>query len=296
MNKFKAAYLAIFASIFLVIFKVIVGLSSNSISIISDAMHSAMDVVASTITLIAIYFAKKPADKCHNYGHGRYEDLAAVIQSVLIFLISVTIISQAVSRIVNQNLITETLPGIIVMLVSISLHSLTVFIMLKYAKKEQSVALRANALHLLADVITSVGVIVGLVVIHFTGLRIIDPIVAIVVAIIIIKTGFDIGKESIGQLLDTSLSVKEKNIIIEKIKMYSPPIIEFHHLRTRRVGLNRHVDFHIVFPNDYSLTEAHDISSKIEKDIHDNIQNVKTTIHLEPESHNHPYKWQREKL
>lgn len=296
MNKFRAAYLAIFISIFLVIFKVIIGLSSNSISIISDAMHSGMDVVASTITLIAIYFAKKPADKCHNYGHGRYEDLAAVIQSMLIFLISITIIIQAASRIINQNLITETLPGIIVMLVSICLHSMTVFIMLKYAKKEQSVALRANALHLLADVITSVGVIVGLIVIHFTGLRIIDPIVAIIVAVIIIKTGFDIGKESIGQLLDRSLSTEEKSIIIEKIKLFSPPILEYHHLRTRRVGLNRQVDFHLVFPNSYSLMDAHDISNKIEKEIHDNIPNVKTTIHLEPEIHNHPYKWQREKL
>lgn len=287
MNKFKAAYLAIFVSIFLVVFKIMVGLSTNSISIISDAMHSGMDVVASTITLIAIYFAKKPADKCHNYGHGRYEDLAAVIQSFLIFLISITIISQAISRIVSQNLITETMPGIIVMLVSISLHSVTVFIMLKYAKKEQSVALRANALHLLADVITSVGVIIGLIVIHFTGLRIIDPIVAIVVAIIIIKTGFDIGKESIGQLLDSSLTTDEKNVIVAKIKLFSPPIIEFHHLRTRRVGLNRQIDFHLVFPDEYSLTEAHNISTKIEKEIQDNIPNFKTIIHLEPKSHNH---------
>lgn len=293
MNKFKAAYLAIFVSIFLVIFKVIVGLSTNSISILSDALHSSMDVVASTITLIALYFAKKPADRCHNYGHGRYEDLAAAIQSVLIFLISITIITQAVSRILSQNLITETGPGIIVMLVSISLHSFTVFIMLKQAKKEQSVALRANALHLLADVITSVGVIVGLIIIHFTGVRIIDPIVAIVVAIIIIKTGFDIGKESIQQLLDRSLSSDEKKVVIEKIQKYTPPVLEYHHLRTRRVGNTRLVEFHLVFPNNFSLMEAHDISSYIEKEIHEIIPNVKTTIHLEPESHYHPYKWQR---
>ncbi|SES88630.1 cation diffusion facilitator family transporter [Natronincola peptidivorans] len=293
MNRFKAAYLAIAVSIFLVFFKISIGLFTNSISIISDGMHSFMDVIASTITLAAMKLAKKPVDQCHNYGHGKYEDLAAVIQSVLILIISITIIYQAASRILNQNLITETLPGMGVMLVSITLHSVTVLIMLKYAKKENSIALRANALHLLADVITSVGVIVGLVIIHFTGIRIIDPIVAIIVALIIIKTGYDIGKESIQQLLDKSLSQGEKRIIEEILEQHTPPILEYHHLRTRRVGESRQVDLHLVFPNDYSLMEAHDVSSNIEKDIHQRLTNARTTIHLEPEIHDHPYKLYR---
>ncbi len=291
MNKIKAASLAIAVSFFLVIFKIIVGLYTNSISIISDALHSSMDVIASTITLIAMKLASRPPDKSHNYGYGRYEDLSAAIQSVLIFLVSITIITQAVSRIANQNLITETTPGIIVMLVSIILHSCTVFIMLKYAKKENSVALKANALHLLADVITSVGVIVGLIVIHFTNLRVIDPLVAIVVALIIIKTGYDIGKESIQQLLDKSLSNEEMAVIKQAIKKHSPPVLDYHHLRTRKVGLTRLVEFHIVLPNDFSLMDAHDISSSIEKEIHQCITNVRTTIHLEPKEHYHPYTW-----
>ncbi|SCY56547.1 cation diffusion facilitator family transporter [Alkaliphilus peptidifermentans] len=291
MNRFKAAYLAISVSVFLVLLKVFVGFVTNSISIISDALHSSMDVIASTITLVAMNLAKKPEDKCHNYGHGKYEDLAAAIQSVLILIISVTIITQAALRIVNQNLITETLPGIFVMIVSITLHSITVLIMLKYAKKENSVALRANALHLLADVVTSVGIIVGLVIIHFTGLKIIDPIVAIVVALIIIKTGYDIGKESIAQLLDKSLSLEEMKIIKETLAKHSPPVLDYHHLRTRRVGQIRQVDVHLIFPNNFSLMDAHDVSSNIEKDIQQRISTVRTTIHLEPETHNHSYKW-----
>jgi cation diffusion facilitator family transporter len=290
MNRFKAVYLAIGVSIFLVFFKILVGLLTNSISIISDALHSSMDVVASTITLAAMKFAKKPVDKCHNYGHGKYEDLAAAIQSVLIFIVSVTIIFQAASRIINQNLIAETLPGIIVMLVSITLHSITVFIMLKSAKKENSVALRANALHLMADVITSVGVIVGLVIIRFTGLKIIDPLAAIVVALIIIKTGYDIGKESIQQLLDRSLSPEEMKAIEESLEKHSPPVLDYHHLRTRRVGETRQVDVHLIFPDDYSLADAHDVSSSIEKDIHERLTIVRTTIHLEPKAHYHCYK------
>ena len=291
MDKFKAAYMAIGVSVFLVIFKVSIGILTNSISIISDALHSSMDVLASTLTLIAMKLAKVPEDKCHNYGHGKYEDLAAATQSILIFIVSVTIITQAASRIINQNLITDTLPGIFVMLVSITLHSITVFIMLKSAKKEGSIALRANALHLLSDVITSVGVIVGLIVINFTGLKIIDPIAAIVVALIIIKTGYDIGKESIAQLLDKSLSTEETKLIGEIIEKHSPPVLEYHHLRTRRVGQARQVDFHLIFPTSYSLLEAHNISNSIELDIHQNIPSVRTTIHLEPESHYHPYKY-----
>lgn len=289
MDKFKAAYLAICVSIFLVFFKIFIGLSTNSISIISDALHSSMDVIASTITLIAMKLARKPEDKCHNYGHGKYEDLAAAIQSVLILIVSATIITQAASRISNQNLITETIPGIIVMIVSITLHSMTVFIMLKYAKKENSVALRANALHLLADVITSIGVIVGLIIIQFTGLKIIDPIVAIIVALIIVKTGYDIGKESIAQLLDKSLSSEEMKIIKETLEKHSPPVLDYHLLRTRRVGQTRQVDVHLIFPNNYSLMDAHDISSSIERDIRQKIKVVRTTIHLEPENHYHPY-------
>ncbi|SET13222.1 cation diffusion facilitator family transporter [Anaerobranca gottschalkii] len=115
MNKFKAALLAISVSIFLVVLKLVIGVITNSISIISDALHSFMDVLASTITLAAMYFAGKPPDKCHNYGHGRYEDLAAVLQSILILIFSVTIIYQSFSRIYNQNFLNETIPGIIVM-------------------------------------------------------------------------------------------------------------------------------------------------------------------------------------
>jgi cation diffusion facilitator family transporter len=291
MNKFKAAYLAISVSIFLVIFKILVGLSTNSISILSDAMHSSMDVVASTITLIAIKLAKKPADKCHNYGHGKYEALSAAIQSVLILIISVTIIYQSALRIVNRNLITEAVPGIVVMVASITLHSMTVFIMLRCAKKENSIALKANALHLLSDVITSIGVIVGLIIIHFTGLKVIDPVLAIVVALVIVKTGYDIGKESIEELLDRSLNLEEVKIINDILEKHSPPVLDYHCLRTRRVGLIRQVDVHLIFPNNYSLIDAHDISSDIEKDIHESIKNVRTTTHLEPKSHYHPYKW-----
>lgn len=289
MNRFKAAYLAILVSIFLVVFKLLVGRETNSISIISDALHSSMDVIASTITLVAMKLAKKPEDKCHNYGHGKYEDLAAAIQSILILIISVTIINQAASRIANQSYITETGPGIIVMLVSITLHSLTVFIMLKYAKRENSIALRANALHLLADVITSVGVIIGLVIMHFTDIKIIDPIVAILVALVIIKTGYDIGKESIDQLLDKSLSLDEMKIIKEALDKHSPPIMDYHHLRTRRVGEARQVDLHLIFPNDYTLMEAHDVSNSLENYIHKRIESIRITVHLEPELHYHPY-------
>lgn len=291
MNKVRAAYLAIGVSLFLVFFKVTVGLYTNSISIISDAIHSSMDVIASSITLMAISLAKKPADECYNYGHGKYEDLAAVLQSILILIVSITIITQASFRIINHNYITETLPGIVVMIVSITLHSITVLVMLKYAKKESSVALKANALHLLTDVITSVGVIIGLIIIHFTGLKFIDPIVAIVVAIIIIKTGFDIGKESIEQLLDKSLSNEEMEIINGAFEKHRPPVLEFHHLRTRRVGITKHIDVHLVLPNEYSLMDAHELSSSIEKEIHLKVKNVRTTIHLEPEVHSHPYKW-----
>lgn len=291
MNQFKSVYLAIGVSVFLVIFKVMAGRMTHSISIVSDAMHSSMDVIASAITLAAMKLAQKPVDECHAYGHGRYEDFAAALQCILILLVSAAIIGQAVQRIRSQDYLTETVPGIVVMLVSILLHTGTVLIMLKYSKEADSIALRANALHLLTDVITSVGVILGLIVIHFTGLKLLDPVAAILVALVIIKTGCDIGKESIGQLLDRSLASDEIEGIEETLKEYQPPVLAFHHLRTRRVGRLRLVDVHLVFPDETSLSEAHDVSSRIERDLHRTFEDVRTTIHLEPKAHEHPHRW-----
>ncbi|WP_350343272.1 cation diffusion facilitator family transporter [Proteinivorax tanatarense] len=282
MTKEKSALLAILASIFLVILKLSVGLSANSVSIISDALHSFMDVMASTMTFFAIRFAQKPPDKCHNFGHGKIEDLAAVIQSILILLVSITIIRQACIRIIEQNYITDTTLGIIVMLISILIHSLVVWNMLTVAKRENSIALRANGLHLLTDIITSGGVVVGLIIIHFTGIKILDPIIAMVVAIIIIKTGLSIGRDSLRSLLDSSLNQEDIQKVKKIIDSYSPPVVEHHKLRTRKMGGEKQMDVHIVFPKTMSIKKAHDISNNIQKEIQNNFKEAKIVIHLEP--------------
>ncbi|WP_353892939.1 cation diffusion facilitator family transporter [Proteinivorax hydrogeniformans] len=282
MTKEKSALLAILASIFLVVLKLSVGIAANSVSIISDAMHSFMDVLASTMTFFAIRFAQKPPDKCHNFGHGKIEDLAAVIQSILILMVSVTIIRQAYIRIVEQNYITDTTLGIVVMLVSIAIHGLVVWNMLTVAKKENSIALRANGLHLLTDIITSVGVVIGLVFIHFTGLKILDPIIAMVVALIIIKTGFSIGRDSLKSLLDSSLSEKDIQKVKDIIEKYSPPIMEYHKLRTRKMGGDKQMDVHIVLPKDMNIKEAHDLSIDVQSEIEKSFRDAKVVIHLEP--------------
>jgi len=280
-TKVKVARLSLLSNTILIIMKLIVGLVTGSVSIISEAIHSTMDLLAAIIAFFSVKISDKPADDDHPYGHGKIENVSGVIEALLIFVASVWIIVEAVKKIINPGEIESVGIGFIVMFISAGINFIVSKKLYKVAKQEDSIALEADALHLKADVYTSLGVGTGLFLIWITGLNYLDPIVAILVAIFILKESFELLKTAFNPLLDIKLSDEEINMIKDNISKYSSVFCNYHDLKTRKSGRIRYIDLHLVFPENKSIKEAHDICDKIEHDIEQILKYAEVMIHLE---------------
>ncbi len=282
-RKVKVAALSIFSNIVLIILKLVAGILSGSVSIISETIHSGMDLMAAVIAFFSVRLSSKPPDKEHPYGHGKIENVSGVIEGLLIFVAAYLIIREAVDKILNPNEIKQSLVAVSVMLVSALVNIIVSRILYKVAKEEDSMALEADALHLKTDVYTSLGVAVGIILIKLTNLNILDPIVAILVACLIIKEAFMLCKNAFNPLLDTKLSDEEENCLCLVMDKYKPQIIDYHELRTRKSGNIKYIDFHMTVIKYLTIEESHDLSEKIEKDLEKVITNTNVTIHFEPD-------------
>jgi cation diffusion facilitator family transporter len=282
-GKNGAAKLSIFVVISLIIFKAVVGAITGSLSIIAQAVDSFMDLFAVGITFLAIRFSSKPADSEHPFGHGKAENIAAIIQSILIFIAGGSIIYSAVRRAETDAALQMTEAGIAVMVVSIIASIFLSRFLRKVARQEDSMALAANARNIAADVYSAAAVLVGLIVVRLTGLDIIDDILAGVVALFILKVGFDVLRDSFGGLVDVKLPEEEENKIKAAITEHlGGEVVSFHKLRTRKAGNQRYIDLHLVMPGHISIEEAHKMCDHLEKDMKLHFLRTDTTIHVEP--------------
>ena len=285
--KVKVARLSLLSNSSLIIMKLIVGLFTGSVSIISEAIHSTMDLLAAIIAFFSVKISDRPADDTHPYGHGKVENISGVIEALLIFVASVWIIVEAVRKIMNPSEIESVGVGFIVMFISAAINFIVSKKLYKVAKEEDSIALEADALHLKTDVYTALGVGMGLFLIWVTNLiwstnlTYLDPIIAILVAIFILKESFELLKTAFNPLLDIKLSDEEIEIIKDNISKYSSVFCNYHDLKTRKSGRIRYIDLHLVFPENKSIKEAHDICDKIEHDIEQVLKYAEVMIHLE---------------
>ena len=277
-----AAKLALAVVIGLIVLKVAVAVITGSISILAQAVDSFLDLFAVVITLFAVSIAAKPADEKHPFGHGKVESIAATVQAILILIAGGLIIYSAVHRIIVGATVELTEAGIGVMLVSIIVSIFLSRHLLKVSRATDSPALEANARNIAADVYSAAGVLAGLVAVRFTGLHILDPIIAMVVALLILKAGYDVMRKSFGGLIDVRLPDAEERVIRECIMEHASEVAGFHQLRTRKVGNQRHIDLHLVLPKDASVEEAHRICDHLEVAIADRLRNTNITIHVEP--------------
>jgi cation diffusion facilitator family transporter len=280
-EKVKIARLSLFSNSLLISLKLIVGLLTGSVSILSEAIHSTMDLLAAIIAFFSVKISDKPADEVHPYGHGKVENISGVIEALLILAASIWIIIEAVKKILNPGEIESVGLGFIVMFISSAVNLIVSKKLYKVAKQEDSIALEADALHLKADVYTSLGVGIGLFLIWITNLNYLDPIVAILVAIFILKEAFELLISAFNPLLDIKLSDEEIEIIKNNINKYSSVYCNYHDLKTRKSGRIRYVELHLVFPEDKTIKEAHDICDKIEHDIGQDLKYTEVMIHLE---------------
>jgi len=277
-KKVSVARLSVLSNTFLILLKFIAGIMSGSVSIISEAIHSMMDLLAAIIAFFSVRVSDNPPDEKHPYGHGKYENISGVIEAVLIFIAAGWIIYEAVKKILNPSDIEQIGIGFAVMSVSAIVNILVSHKLYKVAKETGSVALEADALHLKTDVYTSIGVAIGLGLIYFTGLYWLDPIVAIAVACLIIKESYSLLKRAYSPLLDVSLSESEQNVIKEIILESG---YEYHDLRTRKSGNQQFADFHLIMPGDITLEEAHNQCDILEEKLQNRIPGIMINIHTE---------------
>lgn len=280
-TKVKVARLSIISNTVLIFLKLIVGVITGSVSIVSEAIHSTMDLAAAIIAFFSVKISDKPADENHPYGHGKFENISGVIEALLIFIASIWIIFEAVKKLLHPEGIGSVGMGFIVMFISALINQIVSKKLYKVAKQEDSIALEADALHLKADVYTSLGVGGGLLLIWITGLNFLDPVVAILVAIFILKEAFGLLKTAFSPLLDVKLSDDEITVIEEQINKHESVYCDFHNLRTRKSGSIKYIDLHLVVPENMSVKKAHDLCDIIEDDIEKTLKNTEVMIHLE---------------
>jgi cation diffusion facilitator family transporter len=287
-RKVSIARLSVLSNSLLIAMKVIVGILSGSISIISEAIHSFMDFLAAIIAFFSVRISDTPADARHPYGHGKYENISGVTEAILIFIASGWIIFEAVRKMLHPHEIEKIGLGIIVMTISAAVNFFVSRKLYKVAKSTDSIALEADALHLKVDVYTSLGVATGLFLMMVLGLfskspliLYLDPLIAIAVALLILRESFILFKKAYAPLLDEALSEEEVERIKFIIGRYCSETVNYHGLRTRKAGNYRYVDFHLNVPAGMSVKEAHDLCDRIEEEIKSTLDHTEVTIHVE---------------
>jgi len=278
----RAATLSVVSNSGLVVVKLTTGLAMGSVSVISEAIHSGLDLVAALITLFSVRVSARPPDATHSYGHGKIENFSALIEALLIFVAAGWIIYEAIRKLTGEVVIEALGLGVAVMAFSAVVNYLVSGHLFRVAREADSVALKADGLHLRTDVYTSTGVAAGLVLIHLTGLTFLDPVIAILVALLIVRAAWDLTREAFRPLLDVRLSEDEEHRVREVVESFAPEYVDFHKLRTRKAGPERHIDLHLVVHPDHPIAEAHALADRIERSLKECWERTSILIHIEP--------------
>lgn len=281
-TKIGVAALSVASNATLTLLKLAVGLWIGSVSVVAEAIHSGVDLIAAVIALVAVRSAAKPPDEQHPYGHGKVENVSGTVEAALIFIAAGMIVVEALNKIVYDGGPSHVDLGLGVMALSVGANIVVSRQLLKVAKRTDSVALEADAYHLTTDVVTSLGVFLGLVAVRLTGWVVLDPLIAIGVALVIAKAAWNITKRSFVDLLDRSLPGHEREVIEGVLDRHAGLVAGYHRLRSRKAGALRHVDLHLVVNADAHVADAHALCDHLEEELKGALGNCELTIHVEP--------------
>ncbi|MFK3965037.1 cation diffusion facilitator family transporter [Ensifer adhaerens] len=256
---------------------------TGSIALLSDGLESTVNVIAAVIAYLMIGYASKPADAGHPFGHHKAEYFSAVIEGVLIVVAALLIVWEAVPAMMAPVLMEAPALGLAINFVAGVINAIWAYVLITAGRKHRSPALSADGHHILSDVVTSIGVLVGLVLAIATGYAILDPLLAVIVACNILYQGWMVISRSIDGLMDRAVSGEEEEAIKQAIAANAAGSLGVHDLKTRQAGPAIFVDFHMVVPELMPVGEAHDICDRIEDAIRDVHPGAKIAIHVEPE-------------
>jgi cation diffusion facilitator family transporter len=278
-SKRRAAGLSVASNTVLVLGKLVVGVVTGSVAVISEAVHSAMDLLAALIAFAAVSLSGRPPDASHSHGHGKIEDLSGAVEALLIFGAVVFIGYESINKLVHGSEVRHALLGVAVMAGSSLINIGVSWYLYRVGKRTDSVALLADAAHLRTDVYTSLGVLVGLLAVHLSGLSWIDPLAAMLVALLIVREAWQITRRSVGELLDESLPAHERELVQQIIAEAGH---SFHALRSRKSGAERSIDLHLEVSPKATVQQVHTTCDALERAIMGALPRTQVLIHPEP--------------
>ncbi|HVE55912.1 MAG TPA: cation diffusion facilitator family transporter [Pyrinomonadaceae bacterium] len=282
-NLTRFAWLSIAAAIITIALKSAAYWFTGSVGLLSDALESLINLAAAIVALLTLRIAAQPADEDHAFGHDKAEYFSSGIEGTLIFIAALSIAYTAIRRLLAPQPLEQLGIGLIVSGVATMVNLLVALVLLKAGKKHHSIILEADGHHLMTDVWTSIGVVIGVGLVNLTGWLRLDPIVAILVAVNIVWTGFGLIKRSVLGLMDTVVAPELQMVAEDVLKKYAEREgITYENFRSRQSGMKKFFYVDIQFPNDWTIYHVHEIADQIEIEIHEKLPNSTVFTHLEP--------------
>lgn len=278
----RFAWLSIMAAVATIILKTFAYLLTNSVGFLSDAIESGVNLVAAAMALGMLFIAALPPDESHAYGHSKAEYFSSFTEGALILIAAAGIVISAIQRLLQPRALEQLNLGLVVSISAALINLIVAQILLRVGRKRNSITLEADAQHLMTDVWTTVGVVVGIAFVALTGWNILDPIIAIAVALNITWTGIRLIRRSVSGLMDAALPQAEQKLIEEVVAKYRQRGVDFHALRTRQSAARRFVSVHVLVPGQWTVRDAHRIAENFEGDIRKVLPDTIIHTHLEP--------------
>ncbi len=282
INLLKFAYLSIATGVVVFSLKLVAWWFTGSVGLLSDALESTVNIVAAVIALLALKTAMKPADQQHHFGRGKAEYFSASVEGFMILVAALIIVATAAERFINPREIEQLGWGLAISTGASILNGVVAVMLIRAGKKYRSPVLDADGRHLMTDVWTSAGVVVGVGLVQITGYLRLDPLVAMAVGINIVITGVNLLRQSTSKLMDKALSDEDHQAIVDVLKKFESEQVKFHALQTRESGRHRFVSMHVLVPGAWTIAKGHDLLEDLEKAIIAALPDTTVHTHVEP--------------
>jgi cation diffusion facilitator family transporter len=280
--KLRWALLSILAALITIALKLLAYWLTGSVAMLSDALESLVNLAAALVLLYALWFGSFPPDESHSYGHEKVEFFASGFEGALILFAAGGILATSIPRLLSPAPIDQVGLGIAASVAASAVNLVTARLLLAHARRTRSLALETDGRHLLADVYTTAGVVIGIAITAATGIAILDPLIALVVGVMILRTGADLLRRSVHGLMDRALGEEELARVRDAISGQLRDGMTFHQLRTRRLGPRRLADVHLLVPGELTVREGHALATQVETAVESALTDTEITVHVEP--------------